>query len=91
MLEVHHSTKGVRAARFARMVVALLLASPLGGCATLMQPFSDVQPTAALIEPESNAGSVRLEMRASDSTAAAVDGQWTTRVYYGWAGPSSQM
>ncbi len=91
MLKVHHGTKGLQAARITRMVVALLVASVLGGCATLMQPFSDVQPTAPLIEPESNAGSNTFGEASADSSAAAVGGPWTTRVYHGWAGPSSQM
>ncbi len=89
MLEVHHSTKGIPAARSACMVVALLVASPLGGCATLMQAFSAVEPIAAPTETVSNAGS--FGDASADSTASAVDGQWTTRVYHGWAGPSSQM
>ena len=91
MLELHHRTKGAQAARMARMVVALLVAGPLGGCATLMQVFSTVQPTAALVEPQSNAGSVTFGDASADPTASAVDSQWTTRVYHGWAGPSSQM
>ena len=91
MLEIHHSTKRIQAARIARMVVALLVAGPLGGCATLMQVFSTVQPTAALIEPQSNAGSGTFGDASADTTTTAVDGQWTTRVYHGWAGPSSQM
>ena len=91
MLELHHGTKRVQAARMARVVVALLVAGPLGGCATLMQAFSTVQPTAAVIETGSNAGSGTFGDASADATATAVDGQWTTRVYHGWAGPSSQM
>ncbi len=91
MLELHHSAKRIRAARIARVVVAFLVAGPLGGCATFMQAFSTVQPTAALIEPQSDAGSGTFGDVSADPTAGAVDGQWTTRVYHGWAGPSSQM
>ena len=91
MLELHHGTKRVQAARMARMVVALLVAGPLGGCATLMQAFSTVQPTAALVEPQSNVGSGTFGEASADPTASAVDIQWATRVYHGWAGPSSQM
>ena len=53
--------------------------------------FSTAQPTAALVEPQSNAGSGTFGDASADTTTTAVDGQWTTRVYHGWAGPSSQM
>jgi hypothetical protein len=88
MLEVYHRTQ---TARIARIAVALLVASPLGGCATLMQAFSTVQPSGPLMETESNAGSGTFGDASADAAATADDGGWTTRVYHGWAGPSSQM
>jgi len=84
MSELNHKVMSM-----ARIVVVLLLAGSLGGCATLMQAFS-MQPTAALSETDSNAGSGTLGDAGADATVTAADGQWTTRVYHGWAGPSSQ-
>jgi hypothetical protein len=78
-------------AKIALTIGAVLIAGPLGGCATLRQPFSAVQPTAALVEPASNSGARASDEVSVDAATASVDSQWTTRVYHGWAGPSSQM
>lgn len=88
MLEARRGTEGIQAVRIGRMVVALLIAISSSGCATLMQPFSAVQPTGALVEPEANSGPNASD---ADPPTASVEGQWITRVYLGWAGPSSQM
>ena len=88
MLEVLRSTKGIQDTRIGRIAVVLLMATSSGGCATLMQPFSAVQPTAALVEPGSNTGSSASDQVSADSAATPVDSQWITRVYRGYAGPS---
>ena len=77
-------------AKIASIIGAVLIAGSLGGCATFMQAFSAEQPTAALVEPASNSGAGASDVSA-DAATASVDSQWTTRVYHGWAGPSSQM
>ena len=69
---------------------ALLTAGSLGGCATLMQAFSP-QPIGTLVEPGSNPEWGASDQESVDAATASVDSQWTTRVYHGWAGPSSQM
>ena len=79
-------------ARTGRIAVVLLMATSSSGCATLMQPFSAVQPTSAIVEPASNFGSGPSEdVSTSSAATSSVDGQWITHVYHGWAGPSSQM
>ena len=87
MLKVLLCTKCIQAARIGRIAVVLLMATSSSGCATLMQPFSAVQPTTALVEPGSNTGSSASD-EASADFAAPVDSQWITRVYRGYAGPS---
>ena len=91
MLEVVRSTGDIRAARIWRIAVVVLMATTCSGCATLMQPFSAVQPTTAIVEPASNFGSGPSEDVGTSSATTSVDGQWITQVYHGWAGPSSQM
>jgi len=81
----------LKVARTVRIAVVLLVATSSSGCATLMRPFSAVQPTSAIVEPASNFGSGPSEDVSTSSTTTPVGGQWTTRVYHGWAGPSSQM
>ena len=78
-------------ARTGRIAVVLLMATSSSGCATLMQPYSAVQPTSAIVEPASNFGSGPSEDVGTSSATNSVDGQWITHVYHGWAGPSSQM
>ena len=78
-------------ARTGRIAVVLLMAASSSGCATLMQPFSAVQPTSAIVEPASNFGSGPSEDVSTSSATTPVGGQWITHVYHGWAGPSSQM
>ena len=78
-------------ARMGRIAVVLLMATSSSGCATLMQPFSAVQPTTAIVEPASNFGSGPSEDVGTSSATTSVDGQWITHVYRGWAGPSSEM
>ena len=78
-------------AKIASIIGAVLIAGSLGGCATFMQAFSAEQPAAALVEPASNSGAGASDDVSADAARASVDSQWTTRVYHGWAGPSSQM
>jgi len=87
MLKVLLSAKGIQAARIGRIAVVLLMATSSSGCATLMQPFSAVQPTAALAVAGSNTGSSASDEVRAES-AAEVSSQWVTHVYKGWAGPS---
>ncbi len=77
-------------AKIALTIGAVVVAASLGGCATLMQALS-AQPTAPLVESESNSGALTSVNVSADAATASVDSQWTTRVYHGWAGPSSQM
>jgi hypothetical protein len=88
MLEVLRSTRAIQAARIGRIAVVLLMATSSSGCATLMQTFSAVQPTAALSEAESNTGSGASDEVMAESAATQVDSQWVTHVYKGWTGPS---
>ena len=83
------SISRISTAKIASTIGAVLIAGSLGGCATFMQAFSAEQPTAALVEPASNSGAGASD--DPDAATASVDSQWTTRVYHGWAGPSSQM
>ena len=53
MLKVLLSANDIQAARIGRIAVVLLMATASSGCATLMQPFSAVQPTSAIVEPAS--------------------------------------
>ena len=76
MLKVLLSAKGIQAARIGRIAVVLLMATSSSGCATLMQPFSAVQPTAALAVAESNTGSSASDEVRAESAATPVDGQW---------------
>jgi len=89
MLKVLLSTKGIQAARIGRIAVVLLMATSSSGCATLMQPFSAVQPTTALVEPGSNTGSSASDEASADFATTPVDSQWITRVYRGYAGPGA--
>ena len=80
MLKVRLSTN---AARIGRIAVVLLIATSSSGCATLMQPFSDVPPTAALVEPGQD---TRLNASDEVSTGFAttsVDNPWIIHVYRG--------
>jgi hypothetical protein len=81
----------LKVARIVRMAVVLLVATSSSGCATLVQLFSAVQPTAAIVEPASSFGPGSSEDVGTSSAATSVDGQWITHIYHGWAGPSSQM
>ena len=66
-----------QAMRIVRVLVATLFATASSGCATLMQPFSTVQPTAALVDPDwSGSSSVPAPF-----TKPAADGGWTTRAF----------
>ena len=85
------SIRRVPIAKIALTIGAVLIAGSLGGCATFMQAFSAEQPTAALLEPASSPGAGASDDVSADAARASVDSQWTTRVYHGWAGPSSQM
>ena len=75
MLDVLRSTKGIQAARIGRTAVVLLMATSSSGCATLMQPFSAVQPTAAFVEPGSNTGSSASDEVSAEFAATPVDSQ----------------
>ena len=86
LLEVRCS---IKVARIAHIVAALLIAGALGGCASLIQSLSGGQPIAALADPASNSGWIASADARTGS--ATTDGSWITRVYHGWAGPSSQM
>ena len=78
-------------ARMGRIAVVLLMATSSSGCATLMQPLSAAQPTAARVEPAPNFGSGPSDDVSASSATTSVDGQWITHVYHRWAGPSSEM
>ncbi len=67
-----------QAMRIVRVLVATLFATASSGCATLMQPFSTVQPTAALVEPD---WSGSASVPATPFTKPAADGGWTTRTF----------
>ena len=86
MLKVLLSTNGIQAVRIGRIAVVLLMATASSGCATLMQPFSAVQPTAALVEPDHTSANVSDEVSA-DFATTPVDSQWITHVYRGDADP----
>jgi hypothetical protein len=81
------SIRRVPIAKIALTISAVLIAGSLGGCATLMQGFS-AQPT---VGSASDPGWSISDQESTDAATASVDSQWTTRVYHGWAGPSSQM
>ena len=77
------STNGIQAARIGRIAVVLLIAASSSGCATLMQPFSDVQPTAALVEPDQDTRLNASDEVSTDFATTQVDNQWITHVYRG--------
>jgi hypothetical protein len=83
MLEVLRSTKGIQAARIRRIAVVLLMATASSGCATLMPPFSDVQPTAAIVEPGQDTRVNASDEVSTDFATTSVDIQWVARVYRG--------
>lgn len=83
MLKVLLTTNSIQAARIGRIAVALLIATSSSGCATLMQPFSDVQPTAALVEQDQDTRLDASEEVSTDFAASPVDDQWVARVYRG--------
>lgn len=85
------SIRKIPIAKIASTIGAVLIAGSLGGCATFMQAFSAEQPIAALVEPVSNSGAGASDDVSADAATPPVDSQWTTHVYHGWAGPSSQM
>ena len=87
MLKVLLSTNGIQAARIGRIAVVLLMATASSGCATLMQPFSAVQPTAALVEPDQDTSANVSDEVSADFATTPVDNQWITHVYRGDADP----
>ena len=87
MLKVLLSTNGIQAARIGRIAVVLLMATSSSGCATLMQPFSAVQPTAALVEPDQDTSANVSDEVSADFATTPVDNQWITHVYRGDADP----
>lgn len=70
-----------QALRIGRILAAALIATLNSGCATLMQPFSAVQPTAALVEPDGDSGSSIPDNASERFASASVDSAWSTRVY----------
>ena len=48
-----------------------------------MQPFSDVQPTAALVEPDQDTGLNASDEVSTDFATTQVDNRWITEVYRG--------
>jgi hypothetical protein len=78
-------------AKTGRIAVLLLVATSSSGCATLMQPFAAMQPTAAIVESASGFELGASEDVSTNSATTSASGQWITHVYQGWAGPSSQM
>jgi hypothetical protein len=87
MLNVRRITNGIHALRIGRIAVVLLMATSSSGCATLMQPFSAVQPTAALVEPDQDTSANVSDEVSADFATTPVDNQWITHVYRGDADP----
>ena len=70
-----------QAVRIVRVLAATIVATASSGCATLTQPGSTVQPTAALVEPDLGSGSSIPDSASDRFTTASVDAPWSTRVY----------
>ena len=83
MLKVRLSTNRVQATRIGCIAVVLLIAASSSGCATLMQPFSDVQPTAALVEPDQDTGLNASDEVSTDFATTQVDNRWIAPTYVG--------
>jgi len=86
MFEVYRTKFGSVQA-VGRIAAVTLFATASSGCATLMQPFSDVQPTAALVEPDQNTRLNASDEVSADFATTPVDNQWIAHVYRGDADP----
>jgi hypothetical protein len=91
MFKVRRSTELRSVQAVGRIVAVTLFATASSGCATLMQPFSDVQPTAALVEPDQDTRSNVFDEVSADFATPPVDNQWITRVYRGDADPRAGL
>ena len=67
------------------------MATSSSGCATLMQPFSNVQPTAALVEPDQDTSANVSDEVSADFATTPVDNEWITRVYRGDPDPRAGL
>jgi hypothetical protein len=70
-----------QAVRIVRVLAATFFATASSGCATLMQPFSAVQPAAALVAPDRGSDSSIPDSESERFTSASIDAPWRTRVY----------